>query len=72
MDMNHELILAFGRIEGKIDSLVQGQARQEARLDGHDKRLGMLERWQAKVLGMGAVAGTLASFAWQYLTNGIQ
>jgi hypothetical protein len=43
MDMNHELILAFGRVEGKIDSLVQGQARQEARLDGHDKRLGMLE-----------------------------
>jgi hypothetical protein len=71
MDENSQLILTLGRVEGKIDSIIQAQCRLEDRLDGHEKRLGTLERWQAKVLGMGAVAGSLASFAWQYITSGV-
>ena len=61
--MEQELILALGRVEGKLDSVLLA-------VDDHGKRLTILERWQAKVLGMAAVVGSLASLAWQYFTSG--
>jgi hypothetical protein len=59
---NREILLAIGRVEGKLDGILGAQLRHESRLDKHDHRLGILERWQARVLGMGAAAGAGASF----------
>ena len=67
MEQNHELILALGRVEGKIDAFAQSQIRHEGILEDHSKRIVSLEKWQSKVLGMAAVVGAMASAAVQYL-----
>jgi hypothetical protein len=61
-DHNREVLLAIGRVEGKLDGILGAQTRHESRLDKHEARLGGLERWQARVLGMGAAAGAGMSF----------
>lgn len=61
-DNNRDILLAIGRVEGKLDGIVGAQARHEGRLDKHEARLGGLERWQAKVIGMGAASGAAMSF----------
>jgi hypothetical protein len=55
--MNDDLMRAIGRLESKVDGLTEGQARQEARLEGMDKRLRAVEVSSAK---SGAVAGGIA------------
>lgn len=66
---DQELIFTLGRVEGKIDSVLQSQARIEDRLDSHERRIGSLERWQSKVLGLAGGVSVLASAAWEYFTG---
>ena len=59
--MNEEILLALGRLEGKVDSLITTQAVHNEELGRHDKRLRHLEKSKSWVLGAAAAIGAVAS-----------
>ena len=59
--MNEEILLALGRLEGKVDSLITTQAVHNEELARHDKRLRDLEQSKSWVLGVAAAIGAVAS-----------
>ena len=60
--MNEELLLALGRLEGKVDSLIATQRAQDDTLGHHDKRIRNLENSRSIMLGGAAVIGALSSY----------
>ena len=60
--MDNEILIALGRLEGKVDALIARQAIHDEELDRHDKRLRDLEQSRAWVLGAAAVVGAVAAF----------
>ena len=42
--MDNEILIALGRLEGKVDALIARQAIHDEELDRHDKRLRDLEQ----------------------------
>lgn len=58
--MNDELFLALGRLEGKMDALIQMQHVQQEELKAHDERIRSLEHARGTFLGAAAVVGALA------------
>jgi hypothetical protein len=63
----HTVLVALGRLEGKMDSLISLQKQFEAKLDMHDKRLRDLENHKAYALGIAAAVGSGLSLAISYL-----
>lgn len=59
--MDQEILIALGRLEGKVDALISRQAIHDEKLDRHDKRLRELEQSKSWILGAAAVFGGLAS-----------
>ena len=59
--MNDEILLALGRLEGKVDSLITTQTIHNEELGRHDKRLRDLEQSKSWVLGAAAAIGAIAS-----------
>ncbi|WP_293766616.1 hypothetical protein [uncultured Aquitalea sp.] len=55
---NTELTRALGRIEGKLDMIVDSQAKQNVRLDAMDARLRHVEQQAAKA---GAISGGIVA-----------
>jgi hypothetical protein len=43
--------LLLGRIEGKIDALMTWRAENARVLEGHEKRISILEQGKARILG---------------------
>ena len=60
--MDNEILIALGRLEGKVDALIARQAIHDEELDRHDKRLRDLEQSKAWMLGAAAVIGAAAAF----------
>ena len=58
--MNDELFLALGRLEGKMDALIQMQHVQQEEIKEHDKRLRSLEHSRGAFLGAAALVGAVA------------
>lgn len=58
--MNDELFLALGRLEGKMDALIQMQKVQQEELKTHDERIRILEHARGTFLGAAAVVGAVA------------
>lgn len=56
-----EVMLALGRLEGKMDAILQMQRIQEEQLKSHDERLRELEHSRSFILGMAAIVGIAAS-----------
>lgn len=61
--MSDEIQRALGRIEGKLDEITTLQKTSTYRLNDHSRRIGMLERWQSKLLGAFAVVSLLIAAA---------
>lgn len=63
--MHHEpeVMLALGRLEGKMDAILQMQRIQEEQLKSHDERLRELEHSKSFLFGASALAGAAASMA---------
>ncbi len=59
--MDSDILVALGRLEGKVDSLIQGQAAQGEKLNAHDKRIRDLEQSKAWFYGVSATVGAGAS-----------
>lgn len=59
---SEQIFLALGRLEGKVDSLMQRSLQIEQHLDTQDKRLRALEHYKHFLLGISAVVGCGSSF----------
>lgn len=55
------IMLAIGRLEGKIEGFISKQAEQDKRLNNHSERLGSLEKFKAKIIGIAVAAGFVSS-----------
>lgn len=60
--MDNEILIALGRLEGKVDALMTRQAVHDEELAMHDKRLRELEQSKAWMLGAAAVLGAMGAF----------
>jgi hypothetical protein len=64
-----ELLLAIGRLEGKMDALIQMQRTQEEQIKLHDERLRELEHSKSFLMGFAALAGAASSFLFSTLNK---
>ena len=60
--MDNEILIALGRLEGKVDALMTRQAVHDEVLERHDTRLRNLEMSRSWMLGAAAVISVVASF----------
>lgn len=65
--MNDELLLALGRLEGKVDALITRQTVHDEELDRMDSRLRKLENSRSWLMGASAAIGASMSFLIQWL-----
>tara|TARA_R100000388_G_scaffold40976_1_gene31627 strand:- start:282 stop:491 length:210 start_codon:yes stop_codon:yes gene_type:complete len=61
MDSDNQILIALGRLEGKVDALISRQAVHDEELQRHDVRLRNLEQGRSWLLGAAAVIGALVS-----------
>ena len=66
-----ELFLAIGRLEGKVDSILAQQSRQNDELKSHDNRIRSLEHSRGYMLGWAAAIGATVSFIANYMIRAI-
>jgi hypothetical protein len=69
MSNEQSVLVAIGRLEGKMDSLLAMQHKFESKLDAHDKRLRDLENHKAYSLGVAAAVGSAMSLVVSYIWN---
>tara|TARA_R100000742_G_C4198512_1_gene28352 strand:- start:175 stop:384 length:210 start_codon:yes stop_codon:yes gene_type:complete len=62
MESDNQILIALGRLEGKVDALIARQAIHDEELQRHDVRLRQLEQGRSWLLGAAAVIGAVASF----------
>jgi spore coat polysaccharide biosynthesis predicted glycosyltransferase SpsG len=67
MTSQDDLLLALGRLEGKVDALISVQRTQDNTLNHHDKRIRSLENSRSLMLGAAAVIGALSSQLFELL-----
>lgn len=65
--MNEEILLALGRLEGKVDAMMTSLRMQEQELKVLDKRIRELEQSRAWMLGAAAIISMLAGFIVKFL-----
>lgn len=61
--MSESLERSIGRIEGKIDLVLERTAVQAQALEKIDTRVTVIEEWRWKLLGASAAVGAIAGFA---------
>lgn len=55
------VLVAIGRLEGKVDALISSLKSHSGLLSEHDARLRSLEQGRAWILGAAAVVGAFSS-----------
>jgi hypothetical protein len=60
--VNEEILLALGRLEGKVDAMMASLRAQEQELKVLEKRIRELEQSRAWMLGAAAVISAIAGF----------
>jgi hypothetical protein len=66
---NQNILVALGRLEGKVDALISRQNIVDARIDRHDTRIRELEQSKSWLLGAAGVVGAIASLAAKAIFN---
>ncbi|MAA63841.1 MAG: hypothetical protein CL581_03550 [Alteromonadaceae bacterium] len=61
-DTPSDVLLALGRLEGKVDALIAQEVRMQEDVDRIDQRLRVLEGSKAMVFGACAALGAIASY----------
>lgn len=56
-------MLAIGRLEGKVDALLQMQRIQEDQIKIHEERIRDLEHSKSFTMGIAATVGAIVSFS---------
>jgi hypothetical protein len=67
--MHDEILLSLGRLEGKVDALIQLQRIQEDQLKNHEERLRVLEQSKSFYMGVAAVIGAAVSMGFNFLNK---
>lgn len=65
--MNEEILLALGRLEGKVDALMTTMRAQEQELKILEKRIRDLEQHKFLMLGAAGVISVIAGFIVKFL-----
>lgn len=65
--MNEEILLAIGRLEGKMDALITRQAVHDEELERMEKRVRHLENSRSWLMGASAAVGASVSLLFQWL-----
>ena len=65
--MNEEILVALGRLEGKMDALINRQSLVDEELSRQEKRIRTLEQSKSWVLGAAAMVGAAVSLLVKYL-----
>jgi len=63
MEDTKNILIALGRLEGKVESLISTQQHHNEELGRLDKRMRTLEQGKSALMGAAAAVGGLASFA---------
>ena len=61
MDSERDILLALGRLEGKVESLLHMHPSHAETLDNMDGRIRVLEQGRAALLGGAMVVGSVAA-----------
>lgn len=69
MEHRDMMLLAIGRLEGKVDALIERSTSTTADMRLHEERINRLERYRSWLLGASATIGVLASYAFQVFTK---
>ena len=64
-----EILLALGRLEGKVDALIAQHKAIASDLDRHDTRLRVLENSKAYLMGICAVIAACSSYLIKVVTG---
>ena len=64
-------MLAIGRLEGKVDTLIQMQRIQEEQIKNHEDRLRQLEHSKSYAMGIAAAVGAIISTITTVLTKAL-
>ena len=62
-----DLLLAIGRLEGKMDSILATMRQYGEEIERIDNRVRKLEQSKAWMLGAAAVIGALSSFFFRFI-----
>ena len=65
--MNEEILVALGRLEGKVDALITRQSLIDEELGRQEKRIRSLEQSKSWVLGAAAMVGAAVSLLVKFL-----
>jgi hypothetical protein len=68
-NLDPDLILLIGRLEGKLDALISQTHRQSNKLLELEDRLNKLEAYKSWLLGVASVVSVIASFIFSYLVK---
>lgn len=61
MEDTRDILMALGRLEGKVESLIHLQRSHAEEMDRIDKRVRLLEQGRSALLGGAAVVGAVAA-----------
>jgi hypothetical protein len=67
VENSNQIMLALGRLEGKVDAMLTRQKHQDEVLEQHDQRIRNLEQSRSWLLGASAIIGASVSFLMKYL-----
>jgi len=65
--LDNEILIALGRLEGKVDSLISRQAIHDEELSRHDTRLRNLEQSRSWLIGAAAATAAFVSVVINYI-----
>ena len=70
MENSKDILLALGRLEGKVESLIAMQRSAQEHIESLDKRIRHLELGRSYVMGAAAALGAIVSFVVSWITKG--
>mgnify|MGYP003116705399 CR=1 FL=1 len=68
--MSDELLLALGRLEGKVDSLITRQSLLDQEIEKLDRRVRSMEQSRSWIVGAAAACGAAFSMFVQWISKG--
>jgi hypothetical protein len=66
---DREILLALGRLEGKVDALIAASKVHSENLTAHDQRIRALESSKSLMLGACSLLGAATSWVVTYLAR---
>jgi hypothetical protein len=69
MSPDHDVMLAIGRLEGKLDSLLQMRQQQQAEIKELDSRVRHLEHMKSLIIGSAGAVSAGVSLLLNFLNK---